>query len=249
MIHKSLQLLHKTLISYPSIVTNYFDKWGIRPENLITRLSDTNFHGGIESKIISIHNLPSKKYSTTLDIGPETGIEIFLLSEISAHLQVADPDEDNLILLKSITDKALPIYSKNIKYIPCGLDNSHTYLAENSYYTQLKKIQKNSIPTFYHLTSTSELANLDSKFDLIYIHKIISTISRSQKTPANSIFHKSLDTLFTKLNKKGIISWTEPKFFWDQQKLTIPDKYKTKVIDYQLSNTADNYRQLLITHD
>ena len=83
----------------------YLRKWNIEAKNIANRLSAPTLHGGIYSKVKSLENLKVDKQSTALNIGPETGFEVFLLAELSNKVIICDPDEDNLELLKEIAKK------------------------------------------------------------------------------------------------------------------------------------------------
>jgi hypothetical protein len=211
--------LQSILKNNARIEERYFAKWGINGQNLDKVLKDENFHGGVSSKEISINNLNIKSTDKVLDIGPETGLEIFLLGEITPNITVFDPDEDNMSLLQDIcseyvTERGIKL-GENTSFLPYGLYNTReSSVKERSFYEFAKKSYKTSLPTYYKVTSTTQVkdSKITNRFNVVYIHKIFSTLCRSSKFKPIEILKGSLEQINPLLQNNSSVSWSEPKF-------------------------------------
>jgi len=68
-------------------------------ENIIAALS---FYGGYRAKRRLIESIPIKENDSVLDIGPEMGVECFLLAEVYEKVIVAEPDAKTCEFLQKI---------------------------------------------------------------------------------------------------------------------------------------------------
>lgn len=227
----------------------YFRKWNIESKNIIDCLSASGLHGGIYSKVRSLANLKVNKHLTVLNIGPETGFETFLLVELFNKVLVCDPDEDNLKLLEEIakryqTEKGV-LANKRITFLPFGINNKSTFSEEKRIYNSLKESGLNSMPTFYNITSKKEIANLREKFDTVFIHKVLSTMTRSSNIRPDIVFKNAVQILRRKINKNGQISWTEPDAIWGQKDIIL--KFcRGSIYKYKLADINETYVQIVI---
>lgn len=246
--------IYQILVKNKKISYYFYDKWGIKINEFKKKIIDPTTHGGYVSKKISISNLDINKKTKILDIGPEMGLEIFLLSELSDDITVCDPDKDNLILLKKITDKYINIKGEKIKskitYKPYGIGNNNLFsITEKNRYKIIYNKLKHSLPAFYNVTSTKEINNLKPiKFDLIFIHKILTTISRSSED-CYQLFKTTIFSLNDLLSKNGVISWTEPEFVLKQKNiinnLKIFNEFNYKIIKYKTKKLPERFVQLI----
>lgn len=248
-VEKITKKMSEAIISDNHLSKEYLKKWNIAPQDIVNQLSSAGLHGGIYSKVKSLNNLKIDENLTVLNIGPETGFEVFLLAELFGRVIVCDPDEDNLILLKKIacayqTEAGIPA-SEKITFLPLGINNSDTFSEEKRIYNSLKQFGCNSMPTFYNVTSKKEISDLQIPVDLVFIHKILSTITRSASLKSEVVFSNAVQTLRTLLNKGGKISWTEPKAVWEQKKVDL-SLYEGLIYEYELQKLEDTYIQIVI---
>lgn len=213
---KILKKIKDVLTKHPHINEAYKRKWNIELPEVIQKLSSMDFHGGAHSKVISLKNMGYDQNLSVLNIGPETGFEVFLLAEVFGKVIVCDPDEDNLSLLKEMVKYYEFINKPEFKFIAAGLNNKETAKRENEIYQSLKETSFKGFPTFYKISSTKEIKDIDIKIDYIFIHKILSTISRSSYRKVSEIFNESVQNLLIKLKNGGRLSWTEPSFLYEQ---------------------------------
>lgn len=246
-----LNKISSILISNKDLGDQYFHKWGIRPIDFCSKISSPLFHGGIGSKIKSIKNILHFQTDSVLNIGPETGFEAFYLSEIYPNVIICDPDEDNLLLLKTIADNYRlengSFASSKMIFFPYGLNNTDTSFQELRNYQTVKTYQSSGMPTFYNVTSVQEINQLSNNIDLIFIHKILSTITRFSQKSSVDIFIECITQLSSKLSPQGVISWTEPQKIWKQNHIDfniLCNSFQIKIYNYKLPKINEIYTQV-----
>jgi len=246
---KVLQKMSAVIVSDKKLTDMYFNKWNINGNDIVNQLSSVNLHGGTYSKNMSLKNIKFDFGSSILNIGPETGYEVFLLAELFANVHVCDPDEDNLALLKRISKKYYTEVgtraSDKTTFLPYGINNKQTITGEKRIFKSLESIGLKGLPTFYNLTSKKEVGKIIGKFDVIFIHKILTTITRSATIPADIVFLTAIKTLKTLLKDGGQIFWTEPEAIWSQNNIDVNLFTKT-VFKYKLRKLNESYVQIAI---
>ena len=239
-----------------NISTLFFNKWGVDKKSFKLKITNPLTHGGYISKSISINNIEVDKDTTVLDIGPEMGLEVFMLSESAKKIIVCDPDQDNLMLIKLIAEKYVNNAGLNVgeivEFRPLGFNNSDTFVIEekNRYEGIVEKLG-HSLPAFYNVSSSDAVRDItETKFDLVFVHKILTTITRSNTVDSYKVFRQAVDDILPLLENDGICSWTEPEFVFEQKQILSQLRYmnqlKYSVIDYQPKELPEKFIQLLI---
>jgi hypothetical protein len=251
-IHK----IHKILINDPPLAKDYYLKWGIDLKDFENKINDPLIHGGYISKMISVNNLDCPKDIVILDIGPEMGLEVFMLAEFAKRIVVCDPDKENLdligMLVKKYRNNECNLISDFIEFKPYGINNNEIFaITENKRYESIVNKLGHSLPTFYRVTSTEDIDKLENdKFDLIFIHKILTTITRSAEKNQDDIFFNAVRKLIIFLQKGGICSWTEPEFVFQQkgviENINKLDDINYSIISYQPAELAETFMQFKI---
>lgn len=231
-------------------------KWGVELNDFRKKISDPLTHGGYISKISSLEKLHIKKNMTILDIGPEMGLEVYILSEFARQLTVCDPDEDNLKLINKIASKYKNEKDENIsdfiEFKPLGFNNTEGVNKEEKIrYKNIISVLGHSLPTYYNVTSNRGISSLNrNSYDLIFIHKILTTITRSSSKNPFEIFKNAVDEISELLRVNGVCSWTEPEFVFLQKgilnKIGSIDNIRIKFNEYQPDELPEKYIQMLI---
>lgn len=242
----------------PDLSKKFYFKWGVDGKNFRRKITDPLTHGGYISKMTSLNNLNLSGVNKILDIGPEMGLEVFMLSEIASSVVVCDPDQSNLDLIREIAnhyinDRGQSI-NKIIDFRALGFNNNESFSVEekNRYESIVKKLG-HSLPAFYDVTSVEPLSNLKDKFDLVFIHKILTTITRSGTEDPFEVFKKAVENIKELINSQGTCSWTEPEFVFEQKdilnNISKIRSVKIKVIEYIPTGLQEKFIQLLIIVD
>lgn len=248
-----LKKVANVISSNPKIANRFLKKWGIQSDQIEHKLGDQGLHGGVYSKIKSINNIKRSilQDSKILDIGPETGIEVFLLSEFGADVWVCEPDVDNLKLLKSISKKyvtsAGKVAFRQLHFKRVGFRLTKNKLAsEQRNFLSVFKVIKTGLPTYYNIPEDMEkFSNISTKFDIVFVHKVLTTLSRFSTKPIEEIFTEAVKELWPSVAVKGIVSWTEPASLFDIiSRISLPGK--SKKIEYTIPNVKEKYVQFII---
>lgn len=234
----------------------FYLKWGVESTNFRKKITDPLTHGGYISKMISLNNLKLSKTNKVLDIGPEMGLEVFMLSEFAENITVCDPDQSNLDLIKMIASHYVNDRGQSINEVAefraLGFNNDESFSVEekNRYESIVKKIG-HSLPAFYEVTSVEPLSSLKDKFDLVFIHKILTTITRSGKKDSFEVFKNALEDVRKLIGSRGICSWTEPEFVWEQKdimnNISKIDGVKVRFVEYVPDGLPEKFVQLITT--
>ncbi len=240
--------------SKADISNSFYNKWGIHGKDIITKLNDKGLHGGLYSKVKSIKNaLKHKQHgSKVLNIGPETGVELFLLLELGLEIDVCEPDIENLRLLKLISKNYITedgkIAYKNMNFLNVGFRMNKKKLAsEQRNYLSIHQMNKTGLPTFYKISPKIEpISSLNKKYDIIFIHKVLTSLSRFCDETPTEIFIKSIKELIPKISSDGLISWTEPMQLIDSNYQFDNLVSVAKLINYTIPDIKEKYIQILI---
>jgi len=217
--------MYEILLNDPILADNFYRKWGVRVSEFRQKITNPLTHGGYMSKITSINNLSIGKDTNLLDIGPEMGLEVFMFSEITDKIVVCDPDVSNLELIESIAKKyknnSGVCVSSHMEFKPFGFGNDTDFIKkEMAMYGGIVNKLGHSLPAFYNVVSDESLSLLENKsFDLIFVHKILTTITRSQASRPFDVFYNAVVESMKLLNNGGVFSWTEPDFVWEQKEI------------------------------
>ena len=229
------------------LAERFFKKWGVTREDISFQLNDFGLHGGLWSKNKSIENLSLDGNEKVLNIGPEIGTESLMLAEIFSNVHVADPDIVSLSLLKDISKK-YTIESgisahKVIKFLNYGFwMSTEKIMLEQKNYAAVQDTLGRGLPTYYNLNNTKNVKNLDQKYDVIFIHKILTTLKRFTKNSYEETFSNCVSVLKPLLQRKGYISWTEPSDLLPERKTTI-EKTNSKKLVYKIPELNEEYAQ------
>lgn len=245
--------MKKILSTNPSLAQRFFNKWSITIDNIDTQLSDYGLHGGTWSKKKSLENLNLKGSEKILNIGPEIGTEVFMLAELAANtsdVHILDPDSTSLTLLKDISK--LYITESNIqankilKFFAYGFQMTpEKIFLEQENYKAVHTTLGRGLPTFYNLETSKSLRELDQKYDVIYVHKILTTLKRFTDNSFTSVFSTSVSELKILLQKKGFISWTEPSSLISDDKVMV-EGFNVERLVYRIPEINEEYSQYIL---
>ncbi|OGD81328.1 hypothetical protein A2572_02295 [Candidatus Collierbacteria bacterium RIFOXYD1_FULL_40_9] len=238
------------------LANEFYQKWGVSLADFKRKITDPLTHGGYVSKLKSIENLEIRKETSVLDIGPEMGLEVFMLAELTDKVTVCDPDVSNLKLISDIARK----YIKDggvrkgvlINFEPLGFGNDVDSIArERTMYNDIVEKLGHSLPAFYNIASERNLNILkEEMFDLIFIHKILTTITRSKAEKPFVVFCEAIEVIKKLLKVGGVCSWTEPEFVWEQKRvlnnLTKIKGVIVEKIEYHPKELPEKFVQLFI---
>ncbi len=232
----------------------FYDKWGIKSKQIGARLLDNGLHGGAWSKLNSIKNLNINEKSKVLNIGPEIGVESFMLAELCKNIYVADPDDSSLKILEAISNKYVTeanISAKSIlSFINSGFKMSPKKISsEKRNYTSVRETLGNSLPTYYDIQNNSLIRDINHKYDLIFVHKIITTLSRFTDNTFEEVFINCVNVLIPLLDSRGRVSWTEPRslIFKAGEYLKNMKDIELEVIEYPIPILDEKYIQYVIS--
>ena len=244
--------MSSVISSFPELSDKYLRKWGIPISQLERHLLDYGFHGGAWSKQMSLQHLDIKQGIKVLDIGPETGIEMCMLGELGADLGVIEPDGDNLHLLRMIATRyvteAGSVLADHVDFYKSGFPMDTAKLqAEKRNYTAVLSLRQKGFPTYYNISEMNEISLLPGDIDCIFIHKIITTLSRFTGREPYKVLIENSKLVWPLLKTGGVMSWTEPAVLLSH----LPSKEglpgNTRKISYRLPIVNEEYVQLIIS--
>jgi hypothetical protein len=256
-LHSVPEKIADVLIDNEKIGNDFYKRWGIPPNQYVAKIRSNELHGGFESKLKSISNLVVHPNMTIMNIGPEMGIESFMMAELADKVYVCDPDSTILKLVNDIACQYIcengEKSSKKMEFLHAGFKIDEVNSKDREQYKSINSILNHALPTYYDVDSTKEIESLSFKVDIVFIHKILTTLTRF--SPPNSdldIVSYIIDVLADKLNSHGIISWTEPSFVWEKYLLKNKKIYNQLLAhstrkSYRLTHCDDIYNQYIFS--
>lgn len=232
-----------------NLANRLYKRWGVTTKDIESKLNDYGLHGGVWSKKKSIENLSMKGDEKVLNIGPEIGTETLMLAEISNNVSVTDPDKDSLSLLRDISKNYVTernvIADKVIRFYDCGfkMDSKKIEFEKNNYNAVFNVLGR-GLPTYYDLSQPKGIKRIGEKYDVIFIHKILTTLKRFTDKSFEAVFFDCVYELSCLLNK-GVISWTEPSNLLLDSELKYKD-ISFKKLSYLLPQLNERYSQFII---
>lgn len=235
----------------------FYKRWGILPSDFEAKIRTNELHGGFESKLLSIKNLPIHNSDTITVIGPEIGIEAFMFAELAYRVYIYDPDSTILELIKKISNHYTcydgTLAKDKFAYFHAGFRINKVNLKDKQQYESVQKILNHALPTYYNVDSLQEIQDVLIESDTIFIHKILTTLTRfCSDSSSEDIATYIIRILKNRSKKNTIISWTEPDFVWKKFFLNYPNTLldtsttKKRMIAYPLSQCTDTYVQYIL---
>ncbi len=193
----------------------FVTKWGLRTLSDVYDILNNNVQGGYDSHKKSMLTNRTGAWNSVLTIGPGMGFCGFLLSELYDFVYVAEPDGENCSLLQGITNHYRTgkgkIADDIIKIFHAGIaitDEAVKYW-ETKRMLMKKRSLKGSILNF-DIKGAAELGDVfHQRVSRIYLHKVLSSFSISGS------FDRIIAQCAALLAPKGIITWSEPDYIFD----------------------------------
>jgi len=187
----------------------YFERFGIAhfektPEEIWWQLVDKlSNYGGYEVRRRLIECVEIRPGDFVLDIGPETGMECFLLAEVYHKVLVAEPDATTLYLLKGIAEY---YYTDDGRKASEVLDIQRTgIIPPDSTWSRTNEHSKpSSLVTF----DARGVPNISEIFGLNFADRIVCH-HIGALMPAKPQLVVLLSALSSYCNRRGIITYCE----------------------------------------
>ncbi len=242
----------------PGLSQKFYLKWGVDKKDFKRKIYNPLTHGGYMSKLISLNNLNLSEINSVLDIGPEMGLEVFMLSEFAKSITVCDPDQSNLDLIREMASHYINEkgeYINNfIEYRALGFNNNEVFSREEiKRYESIVNKLGHSLPAFYNVTSVDSINSLRVRYDLIFIHKILTTITRLGDKKSFDVFIDAVENTKELMTSSGKCSWTEPEFVFDQKgilnNISKINGVNVKLLEYVPEGISEKFIQIILSND
>ncbi len=187
----------------------YFERFGVvceekSSEEIVCQIIDKlSYYGGYEIRCKLIESIQVKPEDCVLDIGPETGMECFLLAEVYHKVLVAEPDTTTPSLLRGIAKHYLTEDGRKASDV---LDIRRTgIIPPNSTWSRTDEDEKPSHPVSFDARGAPDISQT---FGLNFADRIVCH-HIGLLMPGRPQLAVLLSALSSYCTPRGIITYTE----------------------------------------